>query len=62
MLNRLDDGEAAARGGRSCLVSREAGRVVPAYVASDEPAKSERALRGKHVPIIFKVAKITKAT
>ena len=62
MLDRLDGGEAVARGGRSCLVSREAGRVVPANVAFDEPAKSERALRRKPMPTIPKIAETTKAT
>ncbi len=38
------------------------GSVVPADVAPDEPAKSERALRRKPMPTIPKIAETTKAT
>jgi len=45
---RLDDGGLAIRG--RVIVHREAGQAAPAYEASDEPAKSERASRGKPMP------------
>ena len=38
------------------------GSVVPADVAPDEPAKSERALRGKPMPMLTKVIQVAKAT
>jgi len=62
MLDRLDGGEAVIRGRRLYLASRKAGQAVPAYVAFDEPAKSERALRRKPMPTIPKIAETTKAT
>jgi len=60
MLDRLDDGGLATRG--RVVVNREAGQAAPAYVASDDAAKSERASRGKPMSMMPKVAQAAKAT
>ncbi|MEM1938543.1 MAG: transposase [Acidilobaceae archaeon] len=59
LFSRLNDGAVAIRGGRIDIYL-EAGSVVPADVAPDDPANSEQVLREKPVTTIPKIIKNTQ--
>ena len=58
IFSRLDEGEVVLRGGRLCLILREAGFVVLVDVAPHEVQISDDALREKPVRIVTKVIKV----
>ncbi|MEM4959410.1 MAG: zinc ribbon domain-containing protein, partial [Nanopusillaceae archaeon] len=59
LFSRLNDGKVTIRGGRIHL-SLEAGSVVPADVAPDDPANNEQVLREKPVSPIPEITRNTQ--
>jgi len=57
-MNRLHDGKIAIRGGRIMLIPREAGPVVPANVAPNEPRIKMKWQRGKPVLAVSEILQI----